>query len=419
MRGCRRGRAARRRRRGPGWSGAASGRRGGRAGRAAGRRRRGPAPRRASPEPNVAWISGANASMSGHMTMTSRGSSVGSSARRWRIASRSTSTWRARPWQEWTWTLRSVGVEEQAARRGLRRAARPAGGGRRGRRPAGGAAGCRRRPSTGWWTSAPACAGDDELHLAGVASPRGEQRVVRERGGAVVAAPWRRSRHAGWTCSATRSHRTGDGWSRNRWTSRAAASASSTSTWLAARRVRPNSDRRAGRSTTPGSSRSRSHAAARRSAGLGVPMRSRSSRHSGACQATSGGSGVAAPSVSSPAAQARPSPAGGRRSGRTGRRGGGRRRSAGRAAARRRRRPAPPRWAASGASHASSRCSSTTVEQRPHRPLRQPRVARRGRRPSPRRGPRRRAGRGTGTSTLAHTPSWRPGDAPSTSTAAG
>ena len=59
--------------------------------------------------PNVAWISGANVSMSGHITMMSRGSSVGSSASTWRIASRRTSTWRARPWQECTWMLRSAG----------------------------------------------------------------------------------------------------------------------------------------------------------------------------------------------------------------------------------------------------------------------------------------------------------------------
>ena len=36
----------------------------------------------ASPAPNVAWISGANVSMSGHITITSRGSSVGSSSSR-------------------------------------------------------------------------------------------------------------------------------------------------------------------------------------------------------------------------------------------------------------------------------------------------------------------------------------------------
>ena len=71
-------------------------------GRRPARRRRG-----ARPAPNVAWISGANVSMSGHITITSRGSSVGSSASRCSTASRSTSTCRARPWQAWIWTLRS------------------------------------------------------------------------------------------------------------------------------------------------------------------------------------------------------------------------------------------------------------------------------------------------------------------------
>ena len=33
---------------------------------------------------------------------TSRGSRVGSSAKRWVIASRTTSAWRVRPWQAWT-----------------------------------------------------------------------------------------------------------------------------------------------------------------------------------------------------------------------------------------------------------------------------------------------------------------------------
>ena len=37
----------------------------------------------------------------------------------------------------------------------------------------------------------------DELQLAGVATPGGEQRVLRERGGAVVAAPWQRSASSG------------------------------------------------------------------------------------------------------------------------------------------------------------------------------------------------------------------------------
>ncbi len=51
---------------------------------------------------------GAKVSTSGHMTSTSRGSRVGSSASRPRITSRSTSTWRVRPWQACTWTLRSL-----------------------------------------------------------------------------------------------------------------------------------------------------------------------------------------------------------------------------------------------------------------------------------------------------------------------
>ena len=98
-----------RRRRAPDWSGAASGRRAGRAGRSARLGRQALVLVVARAAPNVAWISGANVSMSGHMTITSRGSSVGSSASRCRIASRSTSTWRARPWQAWTWMLRSAG----------------------------------------------------------------------------------------------------------------------------------------------------------------------------------------------------------------------------------------------------------------------------------------------------------------------
>ena len=60
------------------------------------------------PSANVAAMIGAKVSTSGHMTRTSRGSRVGSSASRPRITSRSTSTWRVRPWQACTWTLRSL-----------------------------------------------------------------------------------------------------------------------------------------------------------------------------------------------------------------------------------------------------------------------------------------------------------------------
>ena len=47
--------------------------------------------------PNVAWMSGAKCSMSGHMTMMSRASSSGFSSSRCRTASRRTSTCRLRP----------------------------------------------------------------------------------------------------------------------------------------------------------------------------------------------------------------------------------------------------------------------------------------------------------------------------------
>ena len=74
--------------------------------RSASRARSSGAPARPA-APKVALTRGANSSMSGHITITSRGSSVGSSASRCRTASRTTSTWRARPWQEWTRRLSS------------------------------------------------------------------------------------------------------------------------------------------------------------------------------------------------------------------------------------------------------------------------------------------------------------------------
>ena len=134
----------------------------------------------ASPAPNVAWISGANVSMSGHITITSRGSSVGSSASRCRIASRSTSTWRARPWQAWT-------CDAAVARRRAR-ASRPGGAAVRAR-------------TSAWMRASSvsvavrdrvvvvgaAVAAEHELQLARVVAPRGEQAVGRQRRGRVVA----------------------------------------------------------------------------------------------------------------------------------------------------------------------------------------------------------------------------------------
>ena len=76
-------------------------------------------------------------SMSGHMTIMSRGSSVGSSARRWRIASRSTSTWRARPWQAWIRTLSSSAASSSRSSAAPAQWRRRVAGDRRGCRPAG------------------------------------------------------------------------------------------------------------------------------------------------------------------------------------------------------------------------------------------------------------------------------------------
>ena len=97
--------------------------------------------------------------------------------------------------------------------------------------------------------------------------------------------------------AASRSHSAGEGCSRNRWTSRPAASARRIPRWPAGRRVRPKSESRGGRSSSPGSSRSRAHARSSRSAGPGVPIRARRRRHSSACQSP----------AEPPAAQARTS----------------------------------------------------------------------------------------------------------------
>ena len=245
-----------------------------------------------SPAPNVAWISGANVSMSGHITMTSRGSSVGSSASRCRIASRSTSTWRARPWQEWTWTLRSSGraaARSPAAACGSRRATSAWSAVR---------AACRRRCVDRVVVVATCSSrAEHELHLAGVVAPRGEQAVVRAasrsgrpRGGGAASA---RAGDASPTARATGA--AGTGGRRGRRRARAARRGG-----RAGSRVRPNSDSAAGRSTRPGSLAQRAHA--RRAARPGRARRcaSRSRRHSSACQAASAGM-----PASSPAAQAR------------------------------------------------------------------------------------------------------------------
>ncbi len=76
-----------------------------------------PAARAASVPANAAATNGANSSMSGHITRMSRGCSVGSAASRCSTASRSTSTCRARPWQECTTRLASCAASPAAAGR--------------------------------------------------------------------------------------------------------------------------------------------------------------------------------------------------------------------------------------------------------------------------------------------------------------
>ena len=73
-------------------------------------------PRTTSPRPKSATIKGAYVSMSGHITRMSRGSSVGSSASRPSSTSRSTSIWRAGPWQLCTCTDRSSAASVRPSR---------------------------------------------------------------------------------------------------------------------------------------------------------------------------------------------------------------------------------------------------------------------------------------------------------------
>ena len=225
-----------------------------------------------SPAPNVAWISGANASMSGHITITSRGCSVSSSASRWRIASRRISTWRARPWQEWIWMLRSCG---SSGRGSGRRSARTSAWMRASRVSS--------RVAIGWWWATCSCVPSTSC-ISRASCPH--EASSRFSASAAVVSSARRTTGGRLPIL---SHSAGEGWRRKTWTSRPAASARRTSRCPVASRVRPNSEMRSGRSTSDGSARRRSHAGSSRSAGLGSASRSRSRRHSSACQAASGG----------------------------------------------------------------------------------------------------------------------------------
>ena len=211
------------------------------------------------------------------------------------MASRATSTWRARPWHRCTWIDRSspasdhpsvgrarrwsarrldvgtdVGLDafEERARRRQVECVVDLGGVGRGRQ--------------------------HELHLPGVGAP-GPQAADwwgchgsgRRRGGGASGAP---------AVAAMRSHSTRLGWSANRWTSRWVARARRTSRYEAGSRVRPNSETRSGRSTSTVPARRRAQASAMRSGGLGRPTWRRSARHSCGCHRASSGSSAPAPS---------------------------------------------------------------------------------------------------------------------------
>ncbi len=218
--------------------------------------------------------------MSGHITRTSRGSRVGSSASRPSSTSRSTSTWRATPWQACTCTDRSSSASTRPAGRG-RSAARSLCS-----RPSrvSGAVGGRGS------SSSVAIAADDRARCSSrVSRPRLASRGCRTRR---------------WLSSSARStappgpvrvcQSAGDGCGSQTWTSRSAASASSRSISVTDSRVWPNRESRTGRSNASGSSRSRATVAAWRSSGEGPSTRSVSRRQSSGCQARSAGSGAPA-----------------------------------------------------------------------------------------------------------------------------
>ena len=284
----RRARAARTRRRAPGWSGAASGRRAGPAGRSAAGRRR---PAEASSF--VGRLAGAERGLDqrrerldvrAHHDHVAR-LEARSSASACRIASRITSTWRARPWQEWTSIERSSGSSSGRAS-GLPGSGAPGAAAvgadvgldpaQQRRRPGARRATARRRTRAARRPRARAAARARRDPRRRAGGWPAASRSGRRRGGS---GPGRRG-----AAAATLSHSAAEGCSRNRCTSRCRASARRTCRCPAGSRVSPNSENRSGSSTSARSSARRSQAPPRRSAGPGIPIRARSRRHSSACQ---------------------------------------------------------------------------------------------------------------------------------------
>ena len=326
-----------------------------------------------SPAPKVAWISGANVSMSGHMTITSRGSSVWSSSSRWRIASR-----RPRPGGRGRGRRGPArcGRRVESGRSSARLAAAPGRrAGRPARRPGGARAACPSvldgvvvidvlgRPASTSCISRASCPTKRAAGCAGSAAVGSSAPAMTARARARRdPLPQRRRRVEQEEMDVA-----------------PAASARSTLRWPAGSRVRPKSESREAARRPPGSSRSRAHAPSSRSAGSGTPIRARSRRQSSACQQPSGRDRA----VLARSPRPEPSPAGAARSGRTARRGGDGAEP-----------PSPPRRIDVVAAAAQMRGQAAEpglpeapvddLEQRPNRPLRQPRIrigldARRGR----------------------------------------
>ena len=209
--------------------------------------------------------------MSGHMTRMSRGSSVGSSASRPSSTSRSTSIWRAGPWQLCTCTERSSASQRSAfAPNGV--------GGDVGLQPAqqrvGAVVGRPRYSSV--------CGSAGRLRCS---SRRSRPRVASS---GWPTSRWLVSSRRGiwpWT-SASDCHRSSLGCGSHRCRSWWVASASSSSISVLGSRVWPNSDSRSGRSV--GDSCSVARVFACRMCGGSASTRSSSARHRGGCQSQVG-----------------------------------------------------------------------------------------------------------------------------------
>ncbi len=225
--------------------------------------------------------------MSGHITRMSRGSRVGSSASRPSSTSRSTSIWRAAPWQLCTCTLRSS-----------RRWARPSG-----RTVLAAMSDCSQpsrvsgRGGAGRYSSVAAAAG----------RLRCSSRRSRPRVASAGCPTWRwlvSARRGIGPCSpASRAHRSSLGCGSHRCRSWWVASASSSSMSVPGNRVCPNSDSRAG--SSHGDSCSRATVFACRMAGGSASTAATSARHSGGCQVRSSSRPAVCPSSQSTSSRGR------------------------------------------------------------------------------------------------------------------